>query len=580
MILFNAIIQVSAKLSRKFDTVDITKDCEKDLFRFKLEYKKNYTLQQEEAALDIFCKNLEYLKVLRVQNNATEYGLNAYFDMQSMPLSNIPHNFMMRKQSSKSNNQVHKLNFGVNFPDSSYTNDTQSISNYNRGLQIPLICSSASSPGDSSNVIDDSFFDSIYPASPPNSIDLREWGITHRAIDQGTCGSCWAQSARYVFTASVVRDLPFYKQLYPVSFQNATNSNLLLSVQAFMNGSFGSNKFCAGGNFISAAVDAAYQHFGLDFEKQIPYVSMMSRDEELLLEPTPIEVKTDEFKQNPLNPVHWFNPEGSCPKVLVHVSAENETAGFSSEDVLKIKRILSLGVPLSGHMVVDNSISGLAFSMYKGGIAHGKCEMYGSNHQVTLVGYGHYKTVPVWLFLNSWGSSWGQSGYYMIQQGENAFCSEAEVVGIVPRFFGYIENAPEIFNESSTYQNNKYMFQNSMYIKVRRGANGMDNYDVNNQPIEEYRKLPATKWLLVVVLICISGLFIFSLIKCVFYVPVKKIPMPMYIQYTNEEADRYDWTKAAAVEKQKQMKYDLMPAMDCQGTNEYKNLPMKFDIKK
>lgn len=47
------------------------------------------------------------------------------------------------------------------------------------------------------------------------------------------------------------------------------------------------------------------------------------------------------------------------------------------------------------------------FYSYKEGIAAGDCKQFVSNHQVTLAGYGTYAGKPVWLFLNSWGSSWG-----------------------------------------------------------------------------------------------------------------------------------------------------------------------------
>ncbi|CAL6052740.1 Papain_family cysteine protease [Hexamita inflata] len=541
---------MNSKLSRKHDTIDVTQQCSKAFFQFKLEYRKNYTQQEEELALKNFCVNLERLKQLRLENGTTEYGLNAYSDRSSMPLSYVPHNFSTKHQHQEEYIEMPKLGFSAAFPDSSYTNTNQDVTNYNRAKSIPLICSSSSSPGGSSNVISSAHFEALFPTTFPNSIDLREWGIVHRAIDQGSCGSCWAQSARYVLTGSVVRDLPFYKQLYPVAFANVTNSNFRLSVQMIMNDSFGSNKYCAGGNFISAAIDSAYQHVpSQDFESAVPYLSMMNSDAELTTPPTVIQPKTAEFKTNPLNPTHWFNPNsGSCPSVLIQIEASDQLKGFNDDEIEKIKRVLTLGVPLSGHMIVDTDAAGMKFQLYSGGIAHGSCETYSSNHQVTLVGYGHYKTVPVWLFMNSWGSSWGQSGYYMIQQKENAFCSETEVVGILPRYYGFLENKPEIFNESTTYLNNKAMYNNSLYISVRRGANGMDNYDsVTGLPIEEYRKLPGTKWILVVVLLIVGGFLVFAIIRCVFYPPAKKIPMPMYIEFTEEEADKQNWAKAAGV---------------------------------
>lgn len=83
---------------------------------------------------------------------------------------------------------------------------------------------------------------------------------------------------------------------------------------------------------------------------------------------------------------------------------------MNNKTVDEIKRFLALGIPMSGHMNSGGASSdgdNTAFQLYRSGIAKGDCPTYGSNHQITLVGYGHYKGTPVWLWMNSWGSSWG-----------------------------------------------------------------------------------------------------------------------------------------------------------------------------
>ena len=57
--------------------------------------------------------------------------------------------------------------------------------------------------------------------------------------------------------------------------------------------------------------------------------------------------------------------------------------------------------------------SGIDFQLYSGGIIDWKCGAE-LDHGVTAVGYGIQNGTKYWLVKNSWGSSWGEKGYFKL----------------------------------------------------------------------------------------------------------------------------------------------------------------------
>jgi KDEL-tailed cysteine endopeptidase len=85
-------------------------------------------------------------------------------------------------------------------------------------------------------------------------------------------------------------------------------------------------------------------------------------------------------------------------------------------------------------VAVASSTSAMFF--YKGGIISGsKCDGV-VNHAVLAIGYGHDAATGMdyWIVKNSWGSSWGENGFFRVQR---TTARNSGVCGILSQYSVY-----------------------------------------------------------------------------------------------------------------------------------------------
>ena len=199
-----------------------------------------------------------------------------------------------------------------------------------------------------------------------NNLDWRERGVVSPVKDQGQCGSCWAfatvetaESAWAIHQnlSSVVWLAP--RQLVDCSTENAG---------------------CSGG-YIDAAMRYVVD-YGLVREEVYPY--------------TP----NDGACEIPLHST-VFRPDG-CFRVV-------------SGNERRIRDTLVERGPLVATIDADPSV----FQFYTGGIIMREDCGTELDHAVQLVGYGVEDATKYWIVRNSWGTGWGEEGYFRLERTDD-----------------------------------------------------------------------------------------------------------------------------------------------------------------
>ena len=210
----------------------------------------------------------------------------------------------------------------------------------------------------------------------PTSYDWRNYGRVSAVKDQGSCGSCWAFS-----TVANLEGLYAAKKGTIKTF----SEQMLVDCDT-------SDSGCNGG-LMEYAFTWLKKNGGIMYDADYAYKGTKST-----------------CKSNASKYADF--------KVTGYKKLGSSYSTWSCVDEDEIKEFLYETGPLAIALNAD------PLQTYSSGIldlTSTKCPSSGINHAVTLVGYGATSSMDYWIVKNSWGKSWGESGYFRIRRG-NGTC--------------------------------------------------------------------------------------------------------------------------------------------------------------
>jgi hypothetical protein len=212
----------------------------------------------------------------------------------------------------------------------------------------------------------------------PASVDWTTNGAVTGVKDQGNCGSCWSFSATGALEGAYKIK---YGTLISFSEQNLVSCDTIDSA-------------CNGG-LMDNAFTWTKSNGGLCTESGYPYTSGTTGQKGTCL--TTCSKNT-----------------GVAPKSFTDVAKNSDSALMTALAQQPVSVAIQANQP--------------AFQLYKSGVLTGTC---GTNldHGVLAVGYGTWSDgTDYYKVKNSWGTSWGMSGYILIQRGNPQRCGECGIL--------------------------------------------------------------------------------------------------------------------------------------------------------
>lgn len=207
-------------------------------------------------------------------------------------------------------------------------------------------------------------------ATLPTDVSWRNLSVSTHVPNQGGCGSCWAFATKAMLEAQ---------------YQKHSGHAINVSAQELVSCVANPQQCGGAGGCAGATAELGMAYIvasGIHAEPNVPYTAQT----------------------------------GTCASVTSAAGTKLAMTGLTGWKNLDANKYAPLvqAVATSGPVAIAMSTSGL--SSYSSGIYTGCSSDWTVNHAVTLYGYGLQGGNKYWLIRNSWGSSWGEGGFFRLQR--------------------------------------------------------------------------------------------------------------------------------------------------------------------
>mmetsp|Transcript_3793 Transcript_3793/g.9694 ORF Transcript_3793/g.9694 Transcript_3793/m.9694 type:complete len:354 (+) Transcript_3793:81-1142(+) len=230
------------------------------------------------------------------------------------------------------------------------------------------------------------------------------------------CGSCWAHAALSSLAdrIKIARD--------------CEGDDINLSIQYILNCGGSIAGSCHGGSH-TGVYQFVKEKGSIPFDTCQPYLACSSDSKEGFCD----HVDTTCSAINTCRTCSTFTDKGGACKALNYYP--NATVAEYGEIIEhdNAERVKKIKMEVHARGPVSASINGLPLRDFMGGkVFDDEGASHSPDHVVSIVGWGVEDEKEHWIIRNSWGTYWGEGGFFRVATGSNLLGVEARVAWATP----------------------------------------------------------------------------------------------------------------------------------------------------